>query len=275
MDADLPILPSILSRYRFLEFRYSRSEGQSWPSVEDLFAKGERWGSCMEVSEADVHSKSTDLPTSKRSSIAKSTEKSDFSSATSKTNKTSGDKQETICDSSKPKCEDNTSSKPDSKTANKSKNNVATDKPILDDSDSLASHRVVVYFMPDIWSIMPSTHQWEKIKTKYQDPSSYASPKEETSSKESVPIPKTTDLTETDSTKIPDVFFSKTEPDCREATSLVMTTTSESSAQSDATETASQKVETSQEQPSAVEVHLLLYVFHILSPPCYMRLGVS
>uniref|UniRef100_A0A5K3FG72 SAP domain-containing protein n=1 Tax=Mesocestoides corti TaxID=53468 RepID=A0A5K3FG72_MESCO len=128
--------------YRFLEFRYSRSEGQSWPSVDELFSKGERWGTaCEEIDQSHFQSTSA---TSKHST------------------------------------QQNADPKGDSKKTQTSD----------EDSDDQPPHRVVVYFMPDIWSIMPNKRCWEAIKAKYQDPNSYCTPKDTfISSKVSEPVP--------------------------------------------------------------------------------------
>ncbi|VDL93757.1 unnamed protein product [Schistocephalus solidus] len=143
--------------YRFLEFRYSRSEGQAWPSVNELFGKGGQWGA---FEDSQRHR-------SRDSTLA------DEKSARSSKAQLSEDRLKS----------DTESIAGSSSAAKKTENCVADASPHTpEDSDFASSHRVVVYFVPDIWSIMPDTEQWEKIKSKYQDPKSYVAsdPKSDT-----------------------------------------------------------------------------------------------
>ncbi|KAL7058865.1 hypothetical protein AAHC03_013033 [Spirometra sp. Aus1] len=139
--------------YRFLEFRYSRSEGQSWPSVNELFGKGGQWGAFEDSRQDSQRHRSRD------STVAD--EKSARSSKVQPPEDRLKSDTEPIAASSSP-------------AAKKTENSVSSPSPHTpEDSDFASSHRVVVYFVPDIWSIMPDTEQWEKIKSKYQDPKSY------------------------------------------------------------------------------------------------------
>lgn len=137
--------PSFLCRYRFLEFRYSRSEGQAWPSVDQMFAKGERWG--VAYNENGDHS-ATSASNNRQSTSTPSSSANVKPAIVAPTSPTVSFKDTT---------------------------------PTEEDADDKAPpHRVVVYFMPDIWSIMPDKGSWESIKAKYQDPKSYCTPKEPT-----------------------------------------------------------------------------------------------
>ncbi|VDN10931.1 unnamed protein product [Dibothriocephalus latus] len=140
-------------RYRFLEFRYSRSEGQAWPSVNELFGKGGQWGA-FEDSQRHKSRDSTTAADRKSAHSAKGQLpedriKSDTESIGASSSSTAKRIENSAADSS------------------------STHPP--EEADFTSSHRVVVYFVPDIWSIMPDTEQWEKIKSKYQDPKSYVS----------------------------------------------------------------------------------------------------